>query len=554
MAEVSFDLRRLISYQGFDCIAQIIFSNLDLVSLANCRLVSKVWKARIDNSRSFLIDQLQVIKQRKLKYLDAKIWYQLRRVVQPERKCSVIEMFPEFKQAFLDLERNACKYELKIVLDAMKDYSKHGTFPFGTVKSSYNEYKRFPQSPLCQAIANGNQEVIKIFMRRTKLELFLPLQVDGLMVTTFLGLAVHNIAIVQLLLDYAHERGINPNVQDGQGRTAFHYACLNGSLEVVKVFLDKIPEQFLGLNILDKDGSSPLHLACIGNKPDTVHHLILIAMSMNYGMNINAINRRGQTLLHLAAMCGHDQVAKAILEASLAQEHEINVNAFDNENKTPFTIACENGNLQVSQLMIEESRRFGIDLNLLDFEGNTAMHYVTKNMHFDIGRVMIDESKKKGISLNPEENDFLHDLLGIYFWVNSIGGLVFGRRPDLWNPLMISSLLALYFPLRIAYNLQYALYWNDLPEFNRVFYCLWVLLDNWLMVRLFTSSKTFQKIGYHISSCISIFIHYFTIVRLWMKGYYLDWIWFVFIYFVRWTEFIPTKYDVFWTWTGVVIF
>ena len=103
----SFDLPKLILNQGYDRIVEAIFTNMDPITLSRCRLVSKSWTTLIDNRRSILVHQLQQLIQNKLEYPDAKVWYKLRRIVQSQRKYSIIEKFPEFRQVFLDLERNA---------------------------------------------------------------------------------------------------------------------------------------------------------------------------------------------------------------------------------------------------------------------------------------------------------------------------------------------------------------------------------------------------------------------------------------------------------------
>ena len=51
-----FDLSKLISMQGYDCIVEAIFINIDPTSLAKCRLVSKSWKALIDTRRTILVN------------------------------------------------------------------------------------------------------------------------------------------------------------------------------------------------------------------------------------------------------------------------------------------------------------------------------------------------------------------------------------------------------------------------------------------------------------------------------------------------------------------
>ena len=53
----------LILNNGFHLIAEEIFNNLDLKSLAKSRQVSKLWKEFIDNNRVLLIHQVRQAKQ-----------------------------------------------------------------------------------------------------------------------------------------------------------------------------------------------------------------------------------------------------------------------------------------------------------------------------------------------------------------------------------------------------------------------------------------------------------------------------------------------------------
>ena len=439
--EGSFDLAKLFSNQGYECIVETIFFQMDPTTLALCRLVSKSWKALIDNRKSLLICQLKQLTKVKLAYPEAKVWYKLRRILEDQRKMSVLERFPEFKQLLVDLERMGTTNDFKTIVVLLKDYTKHQIVPVGKLQD-----KRISRSPLHFAIENGNQDFVKILLRSTNFDFQPSIHFNGQIVATYLGLAIHDQTIVELFLDYAIAKGINLNIPDGQGRTAFHYACMHGTLEVVKLFLEKVEKEFLGLNMLDREGHSPLHLACIGNKPKNIQYLLTLSLPFD----ANAMDRNGWTLLHLAAKHGHDKVFQVVLEASL--EHEINVNAFDSENKTPFTIACMNGCLEVAKLMIFQSREYQIDLNLLDFQGNSAIHYAFENGHLDIVRVIFDEAKDKDINLNQEGDIFRELFIPIFNTVNSKGCLVFGRRPELWDPMKITS--AIFFMPAILFQVR----------------------------------------------------------------------------------------------------
>ena len=476
----SFDLPKLFNSQGYDCIVETIFGKLDSVTLAKCRLVCDAWRALIDSRRSLLVVQLRSMRQKKLEYPVAKTWYNLRGVIQPEIKCSVIGLFPAFKEAFLDLEKNANEPELQTVFKAMNDYIKDGIFPMKTLELSMNDEKRIAVSPVHQAIANGDHEFIRILMKRTRFDFQSPIQYDGLILTTFLALSVHNHAIIQVFLDYGTEKGINLNLANNQRRTAFHYACLHGSLDVVKLFLEKIPNVFLEINATDRDGSTPLHLACFGNQPETVQHLLQLSTDLR--IDLNARDRVGLRPLHVAAKCGHVKVVKLLLEASL--EVEIDVNALDLENKTPFSMACIYGHFEVAKLMIEKSRVYQIDLNLMDHDGESAFEHTVINTNFDIANLMVDNAKDLEISLISEDDILREKWLKVHTRMKSFGGLVFGRRPDLWimNPLRMSSILTF---VGFTFNLIWSLFFiafllSTIIQYTIIYGRL--LVHSWLVV------------------------------------------------------------------------
>ena len=176
-----FDLSKLISNQGYDCIVEAIFTNMDPASLVKCRLVSKSWKALIDTRRTILVYQLQQLKQNQLEIPNMKV-----SIVQCQRKYSIIEKFPEFRQVFLDLERNATGHELSVIVMFLKKYSKNQKFPIGKLEH-YLIKKRMLKSPIHQAIIDGDQEFVSIIMERTTLNFQSRIQVEGQEFVTYLA-------------------------------------------------------------------------------------------------------------------------------------------------------------------------------------------------------------------------------------------------------------------------------------------------------------------------------------------------------------------------------
>jgi len=154
-----FDLSKLISNRGYDCIVEAIFTNMDPSSLVKCRLVSKSCKALIDTRRTILVYQLQQLKQNQLEVPNMKV-----SIVQCQRKYSIIEKFPEFRQVFLDLERNATGHELSIIVMFLQKYSKHRKFPIENLIGFRSEGLEILRSPLHQAIIHGDQAMVNLFI------------------------------------------------------------------------------------------------------------------------------------------------------------------------------------------------------------------------------------------------------------------------------------------------------------------------------------------------------------------------------------------------------
>ena len=360
-----FELSKLISNPGYDWIVETIFSKLDPESLAKCRLVSKACKERIDNRRSLLVLQLQAMKQRRLNNPFGQEWYQSIGADLVKVKCSFIEFFPEFEQAFLDLERQATLHELQVVVATMRDYLKDGRIRME--KSESNPSERAPSSPFHQAIVNGNQEFLNILLRRTTLDAQCIKEnfqfLDGM---TPLHLAARHghYEVVKVLLEFSSDLEIDVNALDFNGMTPFIRALAHGHLQVVKLMIDQSRMYHIDLRIKEdiqfSNGMTPLHLAARHGHDKVVK--LLLEFSSDLEIDVNALDLNGMAPLHLAARHGHYDVVKVLLEFSC--DSEIDVNALDFNGMTPFIRALVHGHLQVAKLMFEQSRMYHIDLNV----------------------------------------------------------------------------------------------------------------------------------------------------------------------------------------------
>lgn len=88
------------------------------------------------------------------------------------------------------------------------------------------------------------------------------------------------------ILHFLLERGANPNVRDGRGRRALHYAAGFGLRQIADVLID------YGASVDDEaDDQSPLMMACDG------HYPALVRMLLERGACVDRHDRQGETAL-----------------------------------------------------------------------------------------------------------------------------------------------------------------------------------------------------------------------------------------------------------------
>ncbi|XP_075981966.1 uncharacterized protein LOC142980456 isoform X2 [Anticarsia gemmatalis] len=92
-------------------------------------------------------------------------------------------------------------------------------------------------------------------------------------------------------------RGAGPNVQDDNGYTPLHHACLNGHRDIVRMLLgiDASP------CVLDRKGATPLHLAAFKGDADVVRMLL---EHNSPPVNVDQLTHDGESALIIAAQFG----------------------------------------------------------------------------------------------------------------------------------------------------------------------------------------------------------------------------------------------------------
>ena len=193
-------------------------------------------------------------------------------------------------------------------------------------------------------------------------------------------------SVVRLLL----HNGANPNVQDGFGTTALHYAvghCRFYDTRCVKRTETSIVEMLSSagadVNALDIVGASPLYLACEKGKTEFVKLLLrrganpnvrtkgtyplhaayraenydVIKLLLDYKADVNVPDVSRETVLHYAvesvtAAESMDSDTGNVM-VQLLLDAGADVNVASNKGQTPFYIACLKGLESVAKKMLE---------------------------------------------------------------------------------------------------------------------------------------------------------------------------------------------------------
>jgi CDK inhibitor PHO81 len=190
------------------------------------------------------------------------------------------------------------------------------------------------------------------------------------------------------------EKGVQTDKVDVYGRSALHYASINGHADVCRRLLEaKLPP-----NILDMDNYSPLVYATLRGSVDCVRvlledtvfnqliapvgdliplslasqsgHVEVVLLLLHHGAK-SLPNSNGEYPIHLAAKQGHADVCRHLLR------HE----GWDTPDKyhewTPVFHAARHGHESCIEVFLQARCR----VDAIDELGNTAVHYAAWYSH-----------------------------------------------------------------------------------------------------------------------------------------------------------------------------
>merc|ERR1712029_1241300 len=125
------------------------------------------------------------------------------------------------------------------------------------------------------------------------------------------------------LMEFILKTSFDMNTKDGEGWTAWHFACCNGQTETAQLIIQNSKEFGIDLNSKAYSGITAWHSACCNGKTETVQ--LIIQNSKLFDIDLNAKDNDGETAWHWA--CFNDQTETAQFIMQNSKEFSINLNA-----------------------------------------------------------------------------------------------------------------------------------------------------------------------------------------------------------------------------------
>ena len=154
--------------------------------------------------------------------------------------------------------------------------------------------------------------------------------------------------IVEMLLNKMKESApdskIKILIENHLGLTPFHLACREGHLDIAQRLLDISNQPYLLVAEKDVEGATALHLACQKDQPDVVQFLL------DNGADILAQKNDGMVSVHIAAHHGCREVMKLLL----SENYRVDINIEDMYRQTPLHYATEYGKVEMMQLLLKK--------------------------------------------------------------------------------------------------------------------------------------------------------------------------------------------------------
>ena len=463
-----FRIEKFIQNPGFQHIALSIFKKLDPKSLGNCRVVSKEWKACIDEEKYWW--HLQLVKCKEIMSLD-------RGYDRFGGDCSLENRLPEFmktmdhiyeKESMANLKSFATfmsSYRTKLIktqdISDWKPDAWETPLHFAVDQNRMDILDMLVNSPhmkdmnvdnfsdlddvrgqrtlLGKACYNNQIELIKYFMDQN-LKGEQKVDFNRIPPAPWGYSLFHNacdsnnIEVVKLFLDYADELGINLNarfrehfydegelIDEGleEGRTPVMYVV---KPEIMKLLL---ADERIDVNATDDEGHTAIYHLCDADfiwewdDPDCngrfelreVVDTTTLLMSPSSRFDPTIDERTGYSVLH-SAVYAWSEIIEVILKYALAAG--IDVNCRNDRGQTAAHGVFDSESLHWREipsnlkLVLKYAKDVGIDLEARDNRGRTPLHHMcaSKYNEKEAIEMFLKMAKKEfGIEFNLEATD-----------------------------------------------------------------------------------------------------------------------------------------------------
>ena len=351
-----FQMDQLVCNPGLEHLALMIFSYVDVKSLAQCRAVSKSWTDCIDSSRLWWTKRLHYLIQENLN--------------------PFLTEFPTFWDVFEHFN-NANTAKLRKFVELFQGICDEGGLRLGHL------------SPLHLAADEGHLEFLTLILE-TPIDFELRDRYNN-WTPLYFACQAGQTEVVKFLYQHSVEKKINFQSRWFDERTPLHCACKEGHLETVKFLLEIAEEKGINVKAVDERLCTPFNYACMSGNPQLVE--LLFQSSLNF--DINATDIDGRTALHKVCrsrlpeenprkfnlkrlinvyQCIGTCTDTRLLELFIKYSHKVNFNALEQNANNALHIVCENGCLAKIKLLFQNARKIGIDVNALNDEEMTPLH------------------------------------------------------------------------------------------------------------------------------------------------------------------------------------
>ncbi|CAK7897722.1 probable 26S proteasome regulatory subunit p28 [[Candida] anglica] len=148
--------------------------------------------------------------------------------------------------------------------------------------------------------------------------------------------------------------------KDQDERTALHWACSSGHLNIVLSILKPRGKEIEIDDMLDSSGWSPVHIAASAGYEEIFDTL----MSNNPQPDIDLPTNQGTAVIHLACSKKHYDIVKKSIET-----YKCKTRAKDKMGYTPLHRAASVGDFRIVELLLKS----GVNVNATDKEDWTAL-------------------------------------------------------------------------------------------------------------------------------------------------------------------------------------